>query len=85
MAAALFSAAAHISAVWPRELSRAFDVGAGCEQRLQHRDIARSCGRHQHRFAARQRRVRIGAAFEQPLDDVARCRWWPASESGVTP
>ena len=36
MAAALFSAAAHISAVWPRELFARVRVGAVCEQRFQH-------------------------------------------------
>ena len=67
-AAALFSAAAHISAVCPfRRLARV-DVRAAREQRLDRRDVAGPRRRHQHRLAVGQRRVRIGARGQQPRD-----------------
>ncbi len=63
------SAAAHISAVWPRNCC-VFGVGAAIEQQLHGRGIARVGRQHQHRLAfGREHGVRILAGIEQARDD----------------
>ncbi len=45
------------------------NVGAARQQHAHGIDLARPRGRHQHRLAARQRGVRVGAGIEEARDD----------------
>ena len=63
------SAAAHISAVCARRLSRASTVCPARQQRLDGTGAPRPGRQHQHGFAVRLLRVRIGARLEEEADD----------------
>ena len=83
-ASPLPSAAAHIRAVWPRSRLTGVDVGAGGDERLHGFEFAGAGGRHQHRLAAGQSSVGVGARLSSS-STIGPLPLVQASESGVTP
>ena len=63
------SAAAHISAVWPRDSSLASTVAPAASRALSDRQRAGPRGGHQRCLAAGKRRVGIGARLQQQVND----------------
>ena len=78
------SAAAHISAVCPRQPSFAFTSAPRASSSVHRLDLAGARGGHQHRFAFGRAVFGVGAGLQQHLDR-RRVAVDAASQSGVTP